>query len=166
MKHPNLVQLLGVCTTQTPMFIITEFMSNGCLLDFLRNEENRSLVDSIVYICILFLHIFLTARCHSTHVLCQPGRISDGLFGATQLHSSVGYLLTYLHSLTYAVILLHETAWSVRISLLRWPILDLLVCSNARTCIPLKKAQNSPSSGLPPKLLATMSSPSNQISGM
>ena len=50
MKHPNLVQLLGVCTTQTPMFIITEFMSNGCLLDFLRNEENRSLVHPAVKI--------------------------------------------------------------------------------------------------------------------
>ena len=44
MKHPNLVQLLGVCTTQQPMFIITEFMNNGCLLDFLRNEDARQAV--------------------------------------------------------------------------------------------------------------------------
>ena len=44
MKHPNLIQLLGVCTTEHPMFIIAEFMNNGCLLDFLRNEDNRPLV--------------------------------------------------------------------------------------------------------------------------
>jgi len=27
MKHPNLVQLLGVCTREPPFYIITEFMS-------------------------------------------------------------------------------------------------------------------------------------------
>lgn len=37
MKHPNLVQLLGVCTREPPFYIITEFMQNGNLLDFLRN---------------------------------------------------------------------------------------------------------------------------------
>ena len=34
MMHPNLVQLLGVCTREPPFYIITEFMSNGNLLDF------------------------------------------------------------------------------------------------------------------------------------
>lgn len=37
LKHTNLVQLLGVCTREPPFFIITEFMSNGNLLDFLRS---------------------------------------------------------------------------------------------------------------------------------
>eukprot|EP00042_Codosiga_hollandica_P058925 m.895756 g.895756 ORF g.895756 m.895756 type:complete len:756 (-) comp60001_c0_seq1:180-2447(-) len=52
MKHPNLVQLIGVCTTEHPMFIITEFMCNGNLLDFLRNDEKRQSVDatSLMYI--------------------------------------------------------------------------------------------------------------------
>ena len=37
MKHQNLVQLLGVCTREPPFYIITEFMPNGNLLDYLRN---------------------------------------------------------------------------------------------------------------------------------
>ncbi|KOB65895.1 Uncharacterized protein OBRU01_22000 [Operophtera brumata] len=36
MRHPNLVQLLGVCTREPPFYIITEFMSRGNLLEFLR----------------------------------------------------------------------------------------------------------------------------------
>jgi len=47
LKHPNLVQLLGVCTREPPFYIITEFMSRGNLLDFLRQAE-RDLVDEVV----------------------------------------------------------------------------------------------------------------------
>ncbi|XP_069935874.1 tyrosine-protein kinase Abl isoform X3 [Cherax quadricarinatus] len=36
MKHPNLVQLLGVCTREPPFYIVTEFMTRGNLLDYLR----------------------------------------------------------------------------------------------------------------------------------
>ena len=42
MKHPNLVQLLGVCTREPPFYIITEFMSRGNLLDYLRDDDNIS----------------------------------------------------------------------------------------------------------------------------
>uniref|UniRef100_A0A8C9R832 Tyrosine-protein kinase n=1 Tax=Scleropages formosus TaxID=113540 RepID=A0A8C9R832_SCLFO len=37
LQHPNLVQLYGVCTKQRPIYIVTEYLSNGCLLDFLRD---------------------------------------------------------------------------------------------------------------------------------
>lgn len=46
-KHPNLVQLLGVCTREPPFYIITEFMTHGNLLDYLR-ECNREEVDAVV----------------------------------------------------------------------------------------------------------------------
>ena len=39
LKHPNLVQLLGVCTREAPLYMIMEFMSNGNLLDFLRGSH-------------------------------------------------------------------------------------------------------------------------------
>ncbi len=42
-KHPNLVQLLGVCTRELPFFIITEYMPKGNLLDYLRNTEAKEL---------------------------------------------------------------------------------------------------------------------------
>ncbi|XP_037043232.1 tyrosine-protein kinase Abl isoform X2 [Bradysia coprophila] len=43
MKHPNLVQLIGVCTREPPFYIITEFMSHGNLLDFLRGDGRETL---------------------------------------------------------------------------------------------------------------------------
>ncbi|KAM6183849.1 tyrosine-protein kinase ABL1 isoform 1-T1 [Erethizon dorsatum] len=46
-KHPNLVQLLGVCTREPPFYIITEFMTYGNLLDYLR-ECNRQEVTAVV----------------------------------------------------------------------------------------------------------------------
>ncbi|XP_063288508.1 tyrosine-protein kinase ABL1 isoform X2 [Pelobates fuscus] len=46
-KHPNLVQLLGVCTREPPFYIITEFMSCGNLLDYLR-DCNRQEVTAVV----------------------------------------------------------------------------------------------------------------------
>uniref|UniRef100_A0A336MRU8 non-specific protein-tyrosine kinase n=1 Tax=Culicoides sonorensis TaxID=179676 RepID=A0A336MRU8_CULSO len=46
MKHPNLVQLIGVCTREPPFYIITEFMSHGNLLDFLRTT-GRDTLDAV-----------------------------------------------------------------------------------------------------------------------
>ncbi|KAM3841330.1 tyrosine-protein kinase ABL2 isoform 2-T2 [Vipera latastei] len=46
-KHPNLVQLLGVCTLEPPFYIITEYMPYGNLLDYLR-ECNREEVTAVV----------------------------------------------------------------------------------------------------------------------
>ncbi|XP_050526730.1 tyrosine-protein kinase Abl [Daktulosphaira vitifoliae] len=43
MKHPNLVQLLGVCTREPPFYIITEFMSKGNLLDYLRSDSRENI---------------------------------------------------------------------------------------------------------------------------
>uniref|UniRef100_A0A3Q1H0X1 Tyrosine-protein kinase n=1 Tax=Anabas testudineus TaxID=64144 RepID=A0A3Q1H0X1_ANATE len=36
LRHENLVQLYGVCTKQKPIYIVTEFLSNGCLLTYLK----------------------------------------------------------------------------------------------------------------------------------
>ncbi|XP_008274416.1 tyrosine-protein kinase BTK-like isoform X1 [Stegastes partitus] len=36
LRHENLVQLYGVCTKQRPIYIVTEFLSNGCLLTYLK----------------------------------------------------------------------------------------------------------------------------------
>eukprot|EP00041_Stephanoeca_diplocostata_P026008 m.693426 g.693426 ORF g.693426 m.693426 type:complete len:430 (-) comp22872_c1_seq1:157-1446(-) len=36
LKHSNLVRLYAVCTIGTPLFIITELMPNGALIDYLR----------------------------------------------------------------------------------------------------------------------------------
>ncbi len=46
MRHPNLVQLIGVCTRDKPLFIITEFMSQGNLLDYLRRPSAKTELDA------------------------------------------------------------------------------------------------------------------------
>eukprot|EP01137_Pigoraptor_chileana_P023681 Opistho-2@90386 len=47
LQHPNLVQLLGVCTDGSPIYIVTEFMAKGCLLDYLRSR-GRGLITAPV----------------------------------------------------------------------------------------------------------------------
>lgn len=46
-KHPNLVQLLGVCTLEPPFYIVTEYMPHGNLLDYLRDCDNKE-VNAVV----------------------------------------------------------------------------------------------------------------------
>ncbi|CAH0577698.1 unnamed protein product [Chrysodeixis includens] len=48
MRHPNLVQLLGVCTREPPFYIITEFMSRGNLLDYLRCGSRDAVPGAVV----------------------------------------------------------------------------------------------------------------------
>ncbi|XP_065836431.1 tyrosine-protein kinase CSK-like [Oscarella lobularis] len=38
LRHPNLVQLLGVSLDQKPTYIVTEFMARGSLVDYLRTR--------------------------------------------------------------------------------------------------------------------------------
>lgn len=38
LRHPKLIQLYAVCTLEEPIYIITELMKNGSLLDFLQGK--------------------------------------------------------------------------------------------------------------------------------
>ncbi|XP_065838243.1 tyrosine-protein kinase BTK-like [Oscarella lobularis] len=51
-QHPNLVQLYGVCIKGGPLFIVTELMCNGCLLNYVRkNKRLADMSDIILYMC-------------------------------------------------------------------------------------------------------------------
>lgn len=39
LQHTNLVQLYGVCSKNRPIFIVTEYMRHGSLLNYLRRHE-------------------------------------------------------------------------------------------------------------------------------
>jgi len=43
LKHRKLVLLMGVCTEEEPIYIITELMSNGSLLEYLREDSGRAI---------------------------------------------------------------------------------------------------------------------------
>eukprot|EP00039_Didymoeca_costata_P022212 m.3995 g.3995 ORF g.3995 m.3995 type:complete len:586 (-) comp2874_c0_seq1:954-2711(-) len=45
MQHPNLVQLIGVCSKDIPMYIVTEFIPHGDMLSYLRRPESKSEID-------------------------------------------------------------------------------------------------------------------------
>lgn len=45
------MQLYGVCTKQRPIFIITEYMANGCLLNFLRETRQRFQPAELLEMC-------------------------------------------------------------------------------------------------------------------
>lgn len=44
LRHRKLVQLMGVCTRGEPMYIITELMVNGSLLEYLQKEGGRTVL--------------------------------------------------------------------------------------------------------------------------
>ena len=49
-KHPNIVALLGVCTQQLPFYIITEFMINGNMANYLRGPEGKDIeTTTLIY---------------------------------------------------------------------------------------------------------------------
>ncbi|CAL8394249.1 unnamed protein product [Gadus morhua 'NCC'] len=43
LRHPKLIQLYAVCTLEAPIYIITELMSNGSLLEFLQKDNGSKL---------------------------------------------------------------------------------------------------------------------------
>uniref|UniRef100_A0A8B9HIX5 Tyrosine-protein kinase n=1 Tax=Astyanax mexicanus TaxID=7994 RepID=A0A8B9HIX5_ASTMX len=52
LRHPKLVRLHGVCTERFPIYIVTEFMSNGCLLDFLRSHGKEMQPPQLLNMCL------------------------------------------------------------------------------------------------------------------
>lgn len=43
LSHKNIVRLYGVCTQGEPIFIVTEYMASGCLLNYLRDGPGKDL---------------------------------------------------------------------------------------------------------------------------
>ncbi|KAM6909230.1 tyrosine-protein kinase Tec [Xenentodon cancila] len=52
LSHPKLVQLYGVCSQQRPIYIVTEFMEQGCLLNFLRQRRGSFSLGSLLSVCL------------------------------------------------------------------------------------------------------------------
>lgn len=49
-QHPKLIQLYGLCVEKEPIYIVTELMVNGSLLDYLQSPTGKQLkIDTLVY---------------------------------------------------------------------------------------------------------------------
>ncbi|XP_030629763.1 tyrosine-protein kinase Tec [Chanos chanos] len=51
LSHPKLVQLYGVCTQQRPIYLVTEFMELGCLLNYIRQRRGSFSPQDLLSIC-------------------------------------------------------------------------------------------------------------------
>lgn len=51
LSHSRLVQLYGVCIQQKPLYIVTEFMENGCLLNYLRERKGTLRKALLLSVC-------------------------------------------------------------------------------------------------------------------
>ena len=78
LRHPNVVQLVGVTTTELPYFIITEFMAKGNLLDYLHGPDGRAIqVDTLVsmaqQICSAMVYLESKGIIHRYVCTCASG---------------------------------------------------------------------------------------------
>ncbi|XP_027692173.1 tyrosine-protein kinase TXK isoform X1 [Vombatus ursinus] len=93
LSHSRLVQLYGVCIQQKPLYIVTEFMENGSLLNYLRQRQGRLRRGMLLSMCqdvcegmeylerSSFIHRDLAARNCLVSATCVV-KISD--FGMTR----------------------------------------------------------------------------------
>ncbi|TFK10237.1 glucocorticoid-induced transcript 1 protein [Platysternon megacephalum] len=51
LTHPKLVKLYGVCTETYPIYIVAEYMANGCLLNYLRSHGKELQPFQLLEIC-------------------------------------------------------------------------------------------------------------------
>lgn len=63
LRHSKLIQLYAVCTQDEPIYIVTELMRNGSLLDYLQGNS-----CTLLLIFLRGLSIFCT---HNTHIYTQ-----------------------------------------------------------------------------------------------
>lgn len=61
LRHAKLIQLYAVCTLEEPIYIITELMRNGSLLEYLQGNRITSFnyisLYIFIFLCISFLHV-------------------------------------------------------------------------------------------------------------
>ncbi|KAJ7310535.1 hypothetical protein JRQ81_007459 [Phrynocephalus forsythii] len=51
LSHAKLVQLFGVCTKERPILIVTEYLSKGCLLNYLRDSRHSFQGTELLEMC-------------------------------------------------------------------------------------------------------------------
>lgn len=51
LRHPKLIQLYAVCTIEEPIYIVTELMSHGSLLDYLHDKGRALRLPQLVDMC-------------------------------------------------------------------------------------------------------------------
>lgn len=76
LRHAKLIQLYAVCTMEEPIYIITELMRNGSLLEFLQgNLKLESLLDYSETGCLMFWKSLKTWKSPQIFLLVKRWKI-------------------------------------------------------------------------------------------
>ncbi|XP_045361018.1 cytoplasmic tyrosine-protein kinase BMX isoform X4 [Camelus bactrianus] len=51
LDHPKLVKFYGVCSKRYPIYIVTEYITNGCLLNYLKSHGKRLEPSQLLEMC-------------------------------------------------------------------------------------------------------------------
>ena len=89
LRHANLIQLYAVCTIEEPIYIVTELMKNGSLLDYLQSKTHSFRLISDKYsIRIGFRSSWSTIENVAINLYRDTNCSRNGLFRTTELYSS------------------------------------------------------------------------------
>lgn len=89
LQHQNLVQLYGVCSKHRPIYIVTEYMKHGSLLNYLRRHE-QSLIGNMGLLLDMCIQVWNGSEQWSSGVktICLSGLQGNVILRASQLHPS------------------------------------------------------------------------------
>lgn len=51
LSHPKLVKFYGVCSKKYPIYIVTEYITNGCLLNYLKSHGKGLETSQLLEMC-------------------------------------------------------------------------------------------------------------------
>ena len=60
LRHPKLIQLYAVCTQDEPIYIVTELMKHGSLLEYLQGFSMNDCLNAKAFARLSFSFLFCT----------------------------------------------------------------------------------------------------------
>lgn len=84
LRHSNLIQLFAVCTIEEPIYIVTELMKNGSLLDYLQSKSS----DREIIVQLSFRSSWSTVENVGADICGHTNCSRNGVFRTAELYSS------------------------------------------------------------------------------